>query len=148
MEDYVGQMMGATLFLLGVGVSWILWRKRGAASGLRGLAWAFLLLALGLVGVLGQVGQYFATLEIFDLMFWVGLGTAGLAVVLYVVSGVMKARGVGTKGRAKKAGRGEQQPEAPAGAQNTQTKQVSSGKNAAEDDFSDIEAILRERGIT
>lgn len=147
MEDqipYAGEMLGATLFLVGLVVSWVVWRRRGAAHGLRGVAWSLALLAAGLVGLLESLWIFFSGLNIFSPVLWAGGIAIGLAVVLYVVSGIMKARGVGTKGKV-----GGRKSAKAAEGQGSGKGQVESAKASDdEDDFSDIEAILRDRGIT
>lgn len=157
MEDqipYAGEMLGATLFLVGLVVSWVLWRRRGAAYGLRGIAWSLLLLAAGLVGLIDTLWGFVAQLlgSILSPVLWAGVAVGGLAVVFYIVSGVMKARGVGTKGRAKRSAK-DPEGGSPSKVSEGGPGQVTSGPAAksssgGEDDFSDIEAILRERGIS
>lgn len=163
MEDqiqYAGQILGVTLFVVGLVVSWVVWRRRGAAYGLRGVAWSSLILAAGLTGLIDALWVFGVQLvgNVLNPVLWAGLGTVGFAVLLYVVSGVMKARGIGTKGRGGKAapadsGDNAAQPKAtPSGTGSA--GQVGSGSTAGSgtggdsDDFGDIEAILRERGIS
>lgn len=156
MEDqipFAGEMLGATLFLVGLIVSWVLWRRRGAASGLRGLAWSLLFLAAGLTGLIEALWGFGSQLlgSILSPVLWAGVATGGLAVVLYVVSGVMKARGVGTAGRRRKTPPEEGADQAEGGADAPQVSQGGSaggGQSQGGDDFSDVEELLRRRGIT
>ncbi|MFD0777066.1 cellulose synthase, partial [Streptomonospora algeriensis] len=106
-----GPMLGAALTLVGLIVSWVLWRRRGAASGLRGVAWSLLPLAAGLMGLMTILWRlvtdlvgFFVSLA-FNPIVWAGVVVAGLAVVLWVVSGVLRARGAGVR-------KGSQSPQA------------------------------------
>lgn len=159
MEDqiqYAGQILGVTLFVVGLVVSWVVWRRKGAAHGLRGVAWSSLLLAAGLIGLINALWTFVGQLigNVLNPMLWAGLGAAGFAVLLYLISGVMKARGVGTKGRAKKPdAQAQEQPKVGAGGSSA-AGQVGAGSKpgsaagGGNEDFSDIEAILRDRGIS
>ncbi|MFC7745191.1 hypothetical protein ACFQXA_36345 [Nocardiopsis composta] len=33
-------MLGAAITIVGLLISWLVWRRRGAAAGLRGVAWS------------------------------------------------------------------------------------------------------------
>ncbi|WP_018656452.1 hypothetical protein [Actinomadura flavalba] len=127
---------------LGLVLSWAVARRRGAASGLRGAAWALVPTAATLTGV---------TEFLVDLAFspvkWAGVGVAGLAVLLYLTSGAMLSRKVTaaeegggappkeTRGRARG---GDRAVERPAGR---------SGSGGGDPEMAEIEAILRNRGI-
>ncbi len=93
--------MGVTLSVVGLAVSVLLWRRRGAASGLRGVAWSLLPAAAGLTGTLrllwdiGDSVVHWATRLVFSPVVWSGIVLAGVAVVLFGVSGVLRARGAG-----------------------------------------------------
>lgn len=157
-------MLGAALTVVGLIVSWILWRRRGAASGLRGVAWSLLPLAAGLMGLMTILWRlvtdlvgFFVSLA-FNPIVWAGVVVAGLAVVLWVVSGVMRARGVGVRkaagspeaeqgrgsaGAVDSAGGGAVGAGGTAGKGAQGAKQQSSG----DDDLGDIEDLLRKHGI-
>ncbi|GAB3213500.1 cellulose synthase [Marinactinospora thermotolerans] len=153
---FEGQVLGAALTVVGLLISWGVWRRKGAAAGLRGVAWSLLPLAAGLMGMLtvlwgivADLVRFFARLA-FDPLVWAGVAVAGLAVVLWVVSGIMRARGAGGR-RPKAADAG-----APKAAQGPRTPQVEASpgtggarpaKASEDDDFSDIEELLRRRGI-
>ncbi|ASU83757.1 cellulose synthase [Nocardiopsis gilva YIM 90087] len=158
-----GPMLGAALTVVGLLISWMVWRRRGSAAGLRGVAWSLLPLAAGLMGLMTIVwrlvfdlSRFFASL-IFNPIVWAGVVVAGLAVVLWVVSGIMRARGIGTGGakpapKAAETGGGAA-PEiagaqaAPASSPKQPKQPKQAAQSAADDDFSDIEALLRKRGI-
>ena len=87
------------LTILGLIISWVVWRRRGAAAGLRWVAMSLLPLAAYLthaVKMLWQIGSAigsFATSFIFSPQVWSGVALTGLAIVLFVVSGMMRGRG-------------------------------------------------------
>lgn len=143
----------AALTVAGAIWTWIAFRRRGAANGLRAMGFTLLPAAAWLTGTLEMVVEIagsvtdWATGLVFDLFTWAGLGLAGLAVVLWVVSGFIRdrqlARGqaTGSATDQRRAGTGGQQdralPSAPA---------PRSG-SPIDDDLADIEALLRKRGI-
>ncbi|MEV2278669.1 cellulose synthase [Nocardiopsis sp. NPDC049922] len=154
--------VGAVLTGLGLIVSFLLWRWRGAASGVRGLAWSLVPLAVALLGLMSVVWAFVRGVAgvltglLFSPLVWAGVVLSGLAVVLYIASGVMRSRGVGTaprSGKAKdKAAEGGEGGKAAAGrgAAAPQVGSSSGGKTAPADDlsdFGDIEELLRKRGI-
>ncbi len=160
MAATIGLALGAALALVGLVIAFFLWRRRGAAHGLRALSWALVPLAAGLLGLMYSVVIFINSLfmivatMIFSPIIWAGTALAGLAVLLYFVSGFMKARGVGVKARAAKAsGGGDGAGEAGG---TTAPTQVSGGQGASgagssgggdDMDFGDIEALLKKRGI-
>ncbi|MFE1166847.1 cellulose synthase [Nocardiopsis sp. NPDC058789] len=154
--------LGAALTAVGFVISYFVWRRKGAAYGLRGVAWSLLPVIAGLLLLMDVVLQFvLGVLGIlltmaFKLQSWVGLGLAVLMVVLYVVSGFMKSKGIGVKPGARPEDRARARTEggggAPAaGAAPAPAGQVNAPKQAkapaADDDFDDIEALLRKRGI-
>ncbi len=140
--------LALVLTLIGVAYAWVSWRRRGLAAGLRGLAWALLPVAAWLTGtlrlaagILDEVVAWAARL-VFSPVVWLGVIVAGVAAALWVVSGVMRARGIGVREastprrlRRKKPAAGVEQPR--------------SGRpqSSSEDDMADIEAILKKHGI-
>ena len=86
-----------------------------------------------------------ATSLVFDVRTWVGVGLAGLAVLLWLVSGIIRDRQL-ARGQATGAGgrtpRGKDQlPEA------SSTRTGPTSRPAVDDEMADIEALLRKRGI-
>ncbi len=136
--------LGLTLTLLGLVASALVWRRHGAGSGLRAVAWSLLPLAAALTGVLrllaeivGDVGDWALRL-VFSPVVWAGICLAGLAVVLYVVSGLLRRRAPGPEpGRAVS-------PRGAGGAPTTGPDR----RPDDPDDLADIEAILRKHGIS
>jgi hypothetical protein len=137
------------LTLLGLIASWVVWRRRGAAAGLRWAAWSLLPIAAYLthaVKMLWQIGSAignFATSFIFSPQVWAGVAVTGLAIVLFVVSGTLR-------GRSRKSGAdGAARPgAAPAGPPAGKAlKPAKSKATAADDDLGDVADILRRHNI-
>jgi len=149
---------------LGLVLSYVAMRRRGLGAGLRGAAWSLLPLAAYLTGAIemfwkmGAAVGDFAKGFVFSAQVWSGIAVAGVAALLFVVSGPLRRRRV-KQGQGKQAvgakaaapGR-ELTPRtapvattAPAGAPVKPRK----GKAAADDDdLGDVEDILRRHGIT
>ncbi|RYB90417.1 cellulose synthase [Nocardioides oleivorans] len=152
MEASTWAALTAALTVAGAIWTWIAFRRRGAVNGLRALGFTLLPAAAWLTGTLEMVVEIgssvtdWATSLVFDVRTWVGVGLAGLAVVLYVISGFLRDRqlgkaqsGSGTAGAgAAKPGGRESLPPSSARA---------SGGSPIDDDLADIEALLRKRGI-
>lgn len=140
--------IGITLSVVGLFISLLLWRARGAASGIRGTAWSLLPAAAGLTGTLRLIWQIgdsivsWAVRLVFSPIVWLGVALAGLSLVLFVVSAAMRARGVGTK-RGAPTGSGKQLPP------ERSAPSARKAEPAVQDkDMDDIEAILRKHGIS
>ncbi|RKS09441.1 hypothetical protein DFP74_5178 [Nocardiopsis sp. Huas11] len=157
-----GLSLGAALTIVGLLISFFVWRRKGVASGLRGVAWSLLPLAAGLLGLMNAIWQFVLSLVgivaglVFNPLVWAGAVMVGVSVVLYVVSGFMRVRGLGTTPRgAAKGAQGAAKPEGgakaagPAAAPAGQVGAKAPKKSAADDlsDFSDIEDLLKKRGI-
>ena len=150
MEGTTWAALTAALTVAGAIWTWIAFRRRGAANGLRALGFTLLPAAAWLTGTLEMVVEIagsvtdWATSLVFDVRTWVGVGLAGLAVVLWVVSGFIRdrqlARGQATGEARKPAGR-DALPEA------SSTRSGPTSRPAVDDEMADIEALLRKRGI-
>jgi hypothetical protein len=138
------QAVGVTLTVVGVLLSLLLWRRRGPASGLRGLAWSLLPAAAGLTGTLkllwdiGDSVLRWATRLVFNPVVWAGITLFGCSLVLFALTAAMRARGVGRRSAEGKA-LPRERSSAPARA-------ASPKPDDGMDD--DIEAILRKHGIS
>jgi hypothetical protein len=158
---------------LGLVLSYLVMRRRGLGSGLRGAAWSLLPLAAYLTGAIemfwrmGAAIGDFAKGFAFSLEVWSGIAVAGVAFVLFVASGPLRRRrvkggqdrqSVGSTSGAKTAPAGGRElaarpasagATAPEGAGRMPAK-VRKGKGAAgdDDDLGDVEDILRRHGIT
>ncbi|MQA84995.1 MAG: cellulose synthase [Streptosporangiales bacterium] len=133
------------LAVVGVLLSWLVWRRRGAAAGLRGVAWSLIPIAAYLTGLIELIWQVvaagvgWALRLVFSPVVWSGVAVAGLCAVLFLVSGVLRRR-TSPEDRAVPS---RESGEAP--------KQVTQGSRAGgepSDDFAEIEEILRRRGIS
>jgi hypothetical protein len=96
------------LTLLGLIGSWAAWRRRGLASGVRGVAWSLLPVSLYLTGLLELLWNVVKSVSswvthlIFSPTVWAGVALFGVSVVLYVVSGVAKGLRGSTEEKAPK----------------------------------------------
>lgn len=147
--NYDSAAWGALAFalstLLGV-VTFFRWRARGLAAGLRGAGWTILPVAAWLTGVLelafeiGDSVGHWAVRLVFSPVVWLGIVLAGVAVVLFGASAVLRSRrvdavpGSGTPPPAldRPKMRGRRRGSAAIG----------------DEDLDDIEAILRKHGIS
>lgn len=147
MDDVTWAALTLTLTLLGGIWTWVAFRRRGLASGLRGAAVTLLPAAAWLTGTMemfteigGSVVDW-ATHLVFSPLVWAGIVLTGMSVLLFGLSGALRKRGRGGRTGAPEAvGRRDAKPGLPA-----------AGGAAAppvDDDMADIEAILRKRGIT
>ncbi len=152
-DNATWQALGLVLTLVGLGISALMWRRRGPASGIRGVAWSLLPIAAGLTGTLRLVWEIgdsvvsWATRLVFSPVVWLGIVVAGVSAVLFVVASSMQRRGLGTKGRGPKQPKKSKQAK---GAADPALPADRSRPAAAEptDDLDDIEAILRKHGIS
>jgi hypothetical protein len=157
---------------LGLVLSYLAMRRRGIGSGLRWAAWSLLPLAAYLTGStemfwkMGVAVGDFAKGFIFSPRVWSGIAVAGLAVVLFVVSGPLRrkrvSRGQDAKAAAPAAGaagslpasaaRGQlaTRPGATVPAAAPAPAKARKGKKADDDDddLGDVADILRRHGIT
>ncbi|GII51780.1 hypothetical protein Pth03_01690 [Planotetraspora thailandica] len=145
----------AGLTAVGIGLGYLAFRRRGIAAGLRAGAWALLPLAAYLTGALKTVWNIgtavvgFVTGLVLSPQVWAGVVVAGLSAVLFFVSGVLRGR---TLSKARTAGPGERRAAAQPAGEAPRPVEKAPGKAPREaaapaDDFSDIEAILKRRGI-
>ena len=157
----------AALTGLGLVLSFFVMRRRGLGAGLRGAAWSLLPLAAYLTGSvkmfwkMGVAIADFAKGFVFSTEVWAGIAVAGLAALLFVVSGPLRRR-------AKRGQRGQDQQAVGAATTRTAGREITprtasvattpsaqtpvkarKGKNAADDDddLGDVEDILRRHGI-
>jgi hypothetical protein len=158
--------------LTGIGLvaSWFAFRRRGLGSGLRTVAWSLLPLAAYLTGSIQMfwkigtaIGDFAAHLVLSPRV-WSGVAVAVLAGVLFVVSAPMKRR----RKRARKAASDPAEAEAGPAAQRPAIPEPANGAkpgqkgrelepsraraakskgDAGDDDMSEVEEILRRRGI-
>lgn len=122
------------------------WRRRGAVFGLRWLAAGLLPAGLALAGLLTLVGRVgnavasFVSRFVFSPTVWVGWAILGAAVLVWVVAGVVRARGGDVPAEPERVGGSG----GPSRALDRKRDRAGSG---ADDEFADVEEILRRRGI-
>lgn len=147
----------------GLLLSFLAFRRRGAAAGLRAAAWSLIPLAAYLTGALPAlwkvgtaVAGFFAGL-VFSPTVWAGVVVTGVSALLFLVSGVLRRRRRGAAGAGAPAKRSAVQGAAGAPAPgsaggptqpNTRPLPARPAAPAAGDDLSDIEEILKRRGIS
>lgn len=119
------------LCLLG---GWAAYRRRGLASGMRGVAWSTVPMAAYLTGLTRFLSEL-----VLSPVRWAGVVLFGLGAVFYVTSGVLLRRGT----------------EVDAGTEKTSTPRARAPKaaideraSAADPDLAEIERILKNRGIS
>ncbi len=146
--------LALVLTIVGAALSWLAWRRRGLAAGVRGLAWTLLPLAAWLTGTLKLAASIledvinWAARLVFSPAVWLGVVVAGAAAVLWFVSGLMRSRGIGVRDDARE-GPPKQARQVASGKQ-TATQKAAEPKKAGQDDIEDmdeIEAILKRHGI-
>jgi hypothetical protein len=134
MSDVFLFVISLAVTVLGLLGSWAAYRRRGVASGMRGVAWSTVPLAAYLTGLT----RFLSDLALSPVK-WVGVVLFGVGAVLYMTSGVLLRKG-GTPGaepERKSAPRGRAQPAA-----------VEQRKPALDPDLAEIEKILKDRGIS
>jgi hypothetical protein len=135
------------LTIIGAALSWVAWKRRGLAAGVRGLAWTLVPVALWLTGTLKLAVSIlddvtgWATRLVFSPAVWAGIIVAGASGALFLASSLMRARGIGVGGRTGDSGRKESKQ--VAGRRPDRPKRHESDL----DDMADIEAILKKHGI-
>ena len=139
-----------TVTTVGLVLSFIAWRKKGLRSGLRGVAWSLLPLAMWLtnsVGLVGRIGSAivrFGSAFVFSPKAWLGVILVAISVLLFLISGGIPLLG-GTRKR-NKARRQKARDREPEPAAITRAQGPAAGPGA-DDDMGDVEEILRRRGI-
>ena len=151
------EALGLALTIVGLLVSVAVWRRRGPATGIRAVAWSLLPLAAGLTGTLqllwriGSLVGGWALRVVFSPVVWLGIALAGVSLVLFVVTGVLRAKGVGRRGRRGRRGPAAEQNPAAAVTGGKAAPGLTGGKAAApadDDDMADVEKILKRHGIS
>lgn len=150
MDGTTWAALTAALTVAGGIWTWIAFRRRGAVNGLRALGFTLLPAAAWLTGTLEVVVEIagsvtdWATGLVFDVVTWAGVGLAGLAVVLFVVSGFLRDRQLG---RAQAGGSAASRDRKAPDTLPRASSSGAAGRSPVDDDLADIEALLRKRGI-
>lgn len=146
-DDVTWQVLTVLLTVLGLVTSGLLWRRRGPASGLRGVAWSLLPVAALLTGtwrLIWEIGDAIVSWSVrfvFSPVVWLGVAVAGASAALFVVASMMRRHG------------GESQPAVAGSSEKAPGPALTSGgerpaKASVDDDLAEIEAILKKRGIS
>ena len=147
------------LTAVGLGASWLIWRRKGPQRGLRAGAWSLLPLAAYLTGaivLIGRIGSAvvrFASGFAFSPKSWAGVILFGGSALLFLATGGLpllrwrKSRGKGKKETTAAAGPGAA-PAGPGAAPAVTGKGKKAVAVPADDDFGDVQEILRRRGIS
>lgn len=149
----------AALSAAGLAVALLTAFRRRFVAALRIAALSLLPVGLAMAGLIGlgaeigtAVGSWASDL-VFKPTVWAGFSVLAVAVVLYVIARLAGGRRSGRTARKERAA-AQQKPAAPAasapalgkpGASRTPAEPASGGKD--QDDFSDVEAILKKHGI-
>ncbi|MGA8846433.1 MAG: hypothetical protein WB471_07470 [Nocardioides sp.] len=148
MDDVAWTALALSLTLVGGIYTYLAYRRRGLAAGLRGAALTLLPLAAYLTDTLrmftriGQAVTDWATGLVFSPVVWLGVVVAGLSVLLVGASRLVERRGPSGPSRARGTTRA-----APDGRPAVEGASAGS-TNLVDDDLAEIEAILRNRGIS
>lgn len=148
MDEAAWGALTLTLTLLGAIWTWRSFQRRGVASGLRAAAFtllpaaAYLTKTLQLFTTITEAVTHWAANLVFNPFVWTGVALAGLSVVLFGASRLLRARQSGRA--AVEGGRSGRKQLPPAATGANQGK----GAPAIDDDLAEIEALLRKRGIS
>ena len=147
-DDVTWGALAFVLTVLAGGYTWWAFRNRGVAAGTRGAALTLLPPAALLTGTLelftdiGSSIAKWATHLVFSPVVWLGTVLFFISVLLFGVSGFLRGRALGgPPERTPKAAKPGSRPRELAAPEQRATP-------AIDDDLSDIEAILKKRGIT
>jgi hypothetical protein len=136
------QALTLVLTLAGLLSTGLVWKSRGATSGLRMLAVALLPAAAYLTGTLrllweiGDAILTWATRLAFSPTVWLGVMLAGISLALFLTARMLRRRGIGTP------------PPAGGKALPADTSRRPAKAPQEDDDMADIEAILKRHGIS
>jgi hypothetical protein len=142
-------LMTALLLVLTV----VTWRRRGAGTGLKLLGVSLLPMAAILLGLQHTLRLVVTAVWDFIRQFvgittaWIGLGMAALGVLLYLLGGAINARQLSRARAAQPVEDGSRRAVGPAGSA-TRGATSTNRKPDGDEDLSDVEEILRRRGIS
>ncbi len=159
MDDVTWGALTLTLTAIGGFYTWWAYHHRGATPAMRGLALTLLPAAAWLTGTLRMftriadaVGDWALHLA-FSPKVWLGVILAGMSVALFVVSGFLRNRGLGTGASRDQHRGGEGDPATPSPRSLPRTPRAGRRQSPLSDDADDgldaeIAAILKRRGIS
>ena len=144
------------MFLLvtiaGLVLSGIAWRKKGARSGIRGIAWSLLPIAAWLTHALGLIGrivsaivQFAGSFVFLARAYWLGVILVALAWCCSWSRAGYRSSGGASTARTRRRAFGRRQ--VPSGGDQI-PRQGSSAPPNQDDDLSDVQDILKRHGIS
>ncbi|HEY2312596.1 MAG TPA: cellulose synthase [Streptosporangiaceae bacterium] len=147
--------------IVGLVLSVITWRKKGARSGIRGIAWSLLPLAAWLTHALGLIGRIvsaivqFAGAFVFSPTTYLGVIVVAVSALLFLVSGgipLVRWRKRHKSGRGDGRSGGGKPATSSVPAVSAKSGPSARGKAAVpadqDDDLSDVRDILKRHGIS
>jgi hypothetical protein len=155
----IGGAVCVAVTAVGLILSWLTWRRNGAVRGMRAVAWSLLPLAAYLTGAVLLLGRLvnavvrFAGSFVFSPKAWAGIVVVGIAAALFLSSGGLpllnwrkararrKAAAEGGGGRKSRGTAPQGSPPAVDG------RKAPVPRGPEDDDMSDVQEILRRRGI-
>lgn len=146
MDDATWAALTLTLTVTGAIWTWLAFRRRGVASGLRAAAFTLLPLAAYLTKTLQMLTRIvaaitdWATSLVFSPFVWSGVILAGVSGLLFVLSAFLRSRQSATRPGPATAG-----AEPSRGRLNRSERRDGP---VLDDDTEDIESLLRRHGIT
>jgi len=156
-DDVTWAALTLTLTALGAMWTWFAYQRRGLAAGMRGLAFTLLPVAAYLTQTLemftrifGAVGDW-ATDLVFNPGVWLGVAVAGISALLFVISGRLRARQLGSAPGTSAVGASDgksAKSASSAKAVKPTSSKPTKGEPAIDDEMAEIEALLRKRGIS
>jgi hypothetical protein len=138
----------AGLTVLGLVASWLAWRRRGAAAGLRGAGWSLLPLAAYLTGLVTLVWDMGTAVVgwlagfAFSPRVWAGVAVTVLAVACLGFSGLLRRRGPGPAPGSSVPDRSRPATDAASPRPPAPVR-----RSGTDDELAEAEEILRRRGI-
>jgi hypothetical protein len=160
----IGGAICVAISAAGLIASWLVWRKKGAISGMRGIAWSLIPLAayltnsVLLIGRIGAAIGRFAGAFVFSPKTWAGVIVLAVALLMFFISGGLpllnwrkarERRKVASRA-AQADGTGVQGAGTAPGSQPALAaprRKAAAPPADSDDDMSEVEAILRQRGI-
>jgi hypothetical protein len=134
--------------IAGLVLSGLAWRRKGARSGIRGVAWSLLPAAAWLTHSLGLVGRIVSAIVVFGSGFvfnqlaWLGVILVGVSALLFLVSGGIPLVG----GRRRRKKEVADQAGGPGG--ESRASRQRAAVTAGDDDLADVRDILKKHGIS
>jgi hypothetical protein len=139
---------------LGLVASWFVFRRRGFAAGLRGVAWSLLPLAAYLTGAIEMIWKMgvaigdFASSFVFSPKVWAGLAVTAFAAFAFILSGLLRRARPPKAGQPRTTQGGKPGAEVEARPRQAAKQVADMAGDGASEDFREVEKILRDRGIS